>query len=188
MIRINLLPVRAAKKKETAIQQLVLAGGVLLLILVIVLSLWAVKLGQIKSTQHDIDVANVKINELKTKIGKLENLKKLKEQVYKKLTVLSNLRKNKTGPAVRLAVLSDITPDNLWLQSYRENGDAVKVNGLAFNEELIAQFIRALEASDEYQQVELVVSEQRDIAGTKLKRFDLALKLEKPKSDIGDLK
>jgi type IV pilus assembly protein PilN len=145
---------------------MVLAGGVLLLILAFVLSIWAIKLGQIKSTQHDIDVANVRINELTAKIGKLEKLKKLKEQVYTKLSVLSELRTNKTGPAIRLAILSDITPDNLWLNSYKETGDEVKIDGLAFNEELIAEFIRALEASNEYQQVELVVSEQRDVSGT----------------------
>ncbi len=43
--------------------------------------------------------ANNKINELKAKIGKLEELKTLKEQVKKKLDVLAQLRKNKTGPA-----------------------------------------------------------------------------------------
>lgn len=181
MIRINLLPVRAAKKKETAMQQLVLAGASFALVLAIVLIMFFVKLGQISGTKNDITAANAKIAELKSKIGKLDELKKLKDEVKKKLDVLAELRKKKSGPAQRLATLSDATPDQLWLESYKEAGDNVKISGLAMNEELIAQFIRALEASSDYERVDLVVSEQKDLGGTKLKRFELISQLERVK-------
>lgn len=178
MIKINLLPVRAAKKKETAIQQLALAGVVIVSIAIIVTALYAVKRAQVTAAKADIASAKSKISELKAKIGKLEELKTLKEQVIKKLEVLSQLRKNKTGPAKRLSSLSDSTPDKLWLTGYNESGDIVKLSGIAFSEELIAQFMRALEASNDFMAVELVVSEQTVVAGTKLKKFSLSLKLE----------
>jgi type IV pilus assembly protein PilN len=178
MIRINLLPVRAAKKKETALQQIFIFSAGVIAVLVLVLVLWLVKLGQISGTQNDINAANAKISELKAKIGKLDEIKKLKDEVKKKLDVLALLRKNKSGPATRLATLSDITPDQLWLEKYKENGDTISISGLAFSEELIAQFIRALEASPEYEKVDLVVSEQKDVTGYKLKRFDLTFKIE----------
>lgn len=184
MIRINLLPVRAAKKKETALQQLFIAGSSVLIVLAVVVVLWLVKLGQISGTQNDINAANAKISELKTKIGKLDEIKKLKDEVKKKLEVLSQLRKNKTGPATRLATLSDVTPDQLWIESYRESGGDIKISGLAYNEELIAQFIRALEASPEYEKVELIVSEQKDISGVKLKHFDITFRIETPKAVV----
>jgi len=178
MIRISLLPVRAAKKKETALQQVFIFSAGVIAVLVLVLVLWLVKLGQISGTQNDITAANARLSELKTRIGKLDEIKKLKDEVKKKLDVLTLLRKNKSGPASRLATLSDVTPEQLWLEKYRENGDTISISGLAFSEELIAQFIRALEASPEYQKVDLVVSEQKDITGYKLKRFDLSFKIE----------
>jgi len=178
MIKINLLPIRAAKKKETAIQQLAIAGVVVVTIALIISSLYFVKHVQVAAAKDDITSANNKINELKTKIGKLEELKALKEQVKKKLDVLSQLRKNKTGPAQRLATLSNLTPDQLWLTNYSESGQDVKISGVAFSEELIAQFMRALEASDDFMTVELVVSEQTEMAGTKLKKFDITMKLK----------
>lgn len=181
MIRINLLPVRAAKKKETAIQQLAIAGISFGLVLAIILVMFFIKLGQISGTKNDITAANAKIAELKSKIGKLDELKKLKDDVKKKLDVLAELRKNKSGPAQRLATLSDSTPDQLWLESYKEAGDTIKIAGLAMNEELIAQYIRALEASADYERVDLVVSEQKDLSGTKVKRFELTLQLERAK-------
>ncbi len=187
MIRINLLPVRAAKKKESAVQQLAIAGISFGLVLVVILIMFFVKVGQISSTKNDIAAANEKISELKGRIGKLDALKKLKDEVKKKLDVLAELRKNKSGPAKRLSTLSSSTPDRLWLESYKESGDDVKISGLAMNEELIAEFIRALEASPDYERVELVVSEQKDVAGAKLKRFELTLKLEhaKPPAVVG---
>ncbi len=177
MIKINLLPVRAAKKKETDIQQIAIFCASLLLVAVIVTAMYAVKRMQINATKNEITVANSKINELKTKIGKLEELKTLKEQVKKKLDALAQLRKNKTGPARRLATLSDNTPDQLWLTGYSENANDIRIAGFAFTEDLIASFMRSIEASADFMGVELVVSEQAEIGGTKLKRFELVCKL-----------
>ena len=184
MIKINLLPVRAAKKKETAIQQISIFCFSVCIVAVIVLALYGLKLGQISTAKDDISTANIKINELKAKIGKLEELKKFKEQVKKKLDVLAQLRKNKTGPAQRLATLSDITPDKLWLTAYSESGDNVRLSGVAATEELIAQFMRSVQASKDYTGVELVVSEQKDISGTKYKGFELVFKLKPTEAPV----
>jgi type IV pilus assembly protein PilN len=178
MIKINLLPVRAAKKKETAVQQLTIFGASVVVVLVIVGAMYGVKLGQISSTKNDINSANNKINELKTKIGKLEELKTLKEQVKKKLDVLAQLRKNKTGPAQRLATVSDITPEQLWLTAYSESGNDIRISGKAFTEDLIAQFMRSIQASNDFTAPELIESVQLDEAGTKLKSFQLSFKLK----------
>lgn len=178
MIKINLLPVRASKKKETAIQQFVLAGFVVAVVAAIVTSLYVVKRIQVATAKDDIAAANNKISELKSRIGKLEEIKTLKEQVKKKLDVLTQLRKNKTGPAQRLASLSDLTPEQLWLTNYSESGQDVKISGIAYTEELISQFMRSLEASNDFMAIELVVSEQVMAAETKLKKFDINMKLE----------
>ena len=177
MIKINLLPVRAAKKKETAVQQISIFCIGLVLVLATVMTMYFVKRLQISDAQNDISTANNTINALKVKIGKLEELKTVKEQVKKKLDVLNKLRKNKTGPAQRLATLSDSAPEQLWLTSYSEANADIKISGLALNEELIASFMRALEGSAEYMGVELVVSEQKESDGVKLKRFDITCKL-----------
>lgn len=177
MIKINLLPVRAAKKKETAMQQISIFCFGLVLVAAVIMAMYFVKRLQISDTKNDINTANNTITVLKSKIGKLEELKSVKEQVKKKLDVLNQLRKNKTGPAQRLVTLSNSVPDQLWLTSYAENNADVKISGLAYNEDLIASFMRSLEASPDYSGVELVVSEQKEANGVKLKRFDITCKL-----------
>ncbi len=178
MIKINLLPVRASKKKETAIQQIVIAGVAFVVIALVVTSMYVFKRIQVATAKENITLANNKINELKAKIGKIEEIKNLKEQVKKKLDVLISLRKNKTGPAQRLATLSDLTPEQLWLTNYSEAGQDVKISGVASNEDLIALFMKSLENSTDFMAVELIVSEQTVVAETKFKKFDITMKLE----------
>lgn len=181
MIKINLLPVRAAKKKETLRQQiLILMVSILSIVALCVIAFFFIQM-KIQSTKGEIERSETEIQDLKTKIGKVNDLKKLKEEVKKKLDVLSALRKGKVGPVHRLMVISDSTPDKLWLTKYSENGSDVGISGIAYNEELIAEFMRNLQASSDYENVELVVSEQTNIGGIKAKKFDLKIKLKTAK-------
>ncbi|RQW88630.1 MAG: fimbrial protein [Geobacter sp.] len=181
MIKINLLPVRAAKRKETVRQQAVILAGTLVLVLLIALGAYSYFLIRINSTKDEISKAEQELTELKAKIGKINELEKLKAEVTKKLNVLNQLRREKTGPVNRLQTISQAVPERLWLTNYVESGTTVTLTGVAFTEELIADFMRSIEQSPDFMNVELVVSEQVMISGMKLKKFDLRFGLEPPK-------
>ena len=183
MIKINLLPVRAAKKKETIKQQLSIAVTSIVGVLAIAGAVYAVTLTKISTTKTELTQSENEIQSLKKKIGEIDNLKKLQAEVKKKLDILNQLRKEKTGPATRLAILSDIVPEKMWLTKYAETGGNVAISGVAFSEDLIADFMRALQASDEYANVELQVSEQAEAGGIKTKKFDLTCSLKYMKKE-----
>jgi len=190
MIRINLLPYRASKKKETANQQLIIMVAALLFVLAVAGVTYYVTLGKISTTKQEIERSEAELANLKKKVGEIDKLKKLQADVQKKLDILNQLRKEKTGPTNRLARMSDIVPDRLWLTKYQENGLRVAVSGLAYNEELIAEFMRKIESSQEFGNVDLQVSEQQEISGVKLKKFDLSFEIkvntpEEPKKEAG---
>lgn len=188
MIKINLLPMRAAKRKESARQQLVLMAGVLIIFVVVILALYSYLLMKISSTNDEIARSEQEIAELKVKIGKINELEKLKSEVTKKLDVLNQLRKGRTGPVQRLLTLSQSTPDKLWLLDYDEKDSNVTVKGMAFSEEYIATFMKSLEASPEFANVELVVSEQVDLSGIKMKKFELRFNFETPNATVAAAK
>jgi type IV pilus assembly protein PilN len=183
MIRINLLPFRASRKKETATQLLVIMGVVLLVALAIFGGAYAITLGKISTTKQEITRSEAELANLKKKIGEIDNLKKLQAEVQKKLDTLGQLRKEKTGPAIRLARMSDIVPEKIWLTRYQESGPKVSISGLAYNEELIAEFMRSIQSSQEFDTVELQVSEQQVINGVKLKKFDLTCMIKVGKKE-----
>jgi type IV pilus assembly protein PilN len=181
MIRINLLPVRAAKRKETARQQVVILLGTLAIVFLITFLVYSYLLVKISSTKEEISRSEQEIVELKVKIGKIKDLEKLKSDVQKKLDVLTRLRTEKTGPVQRLLTLSQSVPDKLWVTSYSESGSVITISGVSFNEDLIASIMKSIEASTDVEKVELVVSEQAEMSGMKLKKFELKFNLEPPK-------
>jgi type IV pilus assembly protein PilN len=174
MIKINLLPVRAAKKKESARQQISILLLSVIAVLVIAFGIYSVTLAKISTAQGEIRKSEQEIKRLKEKIGEIDNIKKFQAEVKKKLDILNQLRRDKTGPATRLAKLSDAVPDKLWLTKYAESGGKISLAGVAFNEELIALFMLNLQASNEFTNVELIVSEQLETGGMKAKRFEIS--------------
>lgn len=188
MIKINLLPFRVSKKKETATQQFLIMGIVIVAALVVVALVYTVTLSKIRTTKNEITKSEEELATLKKKIGEIDNLKKLQAEVQKKLDILNQLRKEKTGPATRLARMSDIVSERMWLTKYMETGTTVSISGLAYNEDLIADFMNKIQSSPEFSNVELQVSEQQEIGGVKLKKFDLSctlnvVKKEEPPKD-----
>jgi|SRR6185369_7290189 len=183
MIKINLLPYRVSKKKETAQQQLTILAAIIVGALIALGAIYIVTAGKIKTTKSEIARSESDLADLKKKIGEIDNLKKLQAEVQKKLDILNQLRKEKTGPAIRLARLSDIVPEKMWLTKYQESGTSVSISGLSYSEDLIAEFMRNIQSSNEFGNVELQVSEQQEVGGIKLKKFDIscALKFVQPK-------
>jgi type IV pilus assembly protein PilN len=180
MIKINLLP-RSSKKKEIIRRQLIILLGAVVVVLFVGIAGYAKILGNISESQTQIGSAEAEIKSLKVEIGMINSIKKLQVEVKKKLDVLSQLRRQKSGPAARLAALSDSVPAKLWLTKYTELAGNVSVSGVAFDEDLIALFMKNLQASGAFSNVELQVSEQAEIDGVKAKRFDLAFQIKEQK-------
>jgi type IV pilus assembly protein PilN len=183
MIKINLLPVRAAKKKESINQQLTIAGLSVAGVILVCAAVYFVTTSKISATKEEIVNSEQEIQLLKKKIGEIDNIKKLQAEVKKKLDILSQLRKEKSGPAKRLAQLSDTVPDKVWLTRYSESASTVSISGVAFSEELIAQFMRNLQGSEVFSNIDLQVSEQVEMGGVKTKKFEITCSLQNVKKE-----
>jgi len=173
MIRINLLPVRAIKKKETFKQQIFILLFCVTAVVLVALGAFSLLQAKIVKLNDEVAKSESDLKQLKAKSGEIDNIKKLQEDVQKKLNVLNQLRKEKTGPAERLAKLSEATPDRLWLTKYAENGTSLSLSGVGYNEELIAEFMRNLQATGYFANIELTETTQTEFGGIKAKKFDI---------------
>jgi len=93
MIKINLLPVRAAKKKESAKQQVYIFAVAFAVYLGIGFLVYSYEMIKIKTTRDDNKRSTQELQRLKTVIGEIDNLKRLQDEVKKKLDILNRLRK-----------------------------------------------------------------------------------------------
>lgn len=146
MIRINLLPVRAGKKRELGRQYLVVAVG-LVIIALIGNWFWYNQLAtQRDKNQERINDTKRRIAELEKVIGEVNNINKRRKEVEEKLGVLEKLRKGRTGPVRMLDALSTATPKKVYLTEFEEKSSAVKLIGRAASHEDVADFMRGLSA------------------------------------------
>jgi type IV pilus assembly protein PilN len=145
MIRINLLPVRAVKKREMGRQVLVL--GVAVLVLTGVLNgVWYMDRDSTKAkNQERLNATSARIAELEKVIGEVNNINRRKREVEEKLKVLDELRKGRSGPVRMLDALSTATPKKIWLKDFDEKANAVKLEGTAVSHDDVAEFMRALQ-------------------------------------------
>lgn len=144
MIRINLLPVRAVKKREAGRQALVLIAAVLLLGLVSNY-LWYSARDEVRSDNAQrIAQTQTRIADLEKVIGEVNNINKRKKEVQEKLKVLDDLRKGRAGPVRLLDALATATPKKVWLTGFDEVGGKVKLTGSASSHEDVAEMMRGL--------------------------------------------
>jgi type IV pilus assembly protein PilN len=178
MIRINLLPVRAALKKEKLHSQL----SILILCIILVCIGCGALYVQQKITNNNIKDEIVAIEqknkELKNKIGQVKDYEKKKVDLEQKLGILKTLKDGKSGPVHLLDELSAALPEKIWLTKFSEKNGSIKLVGVADSEKTVAVFMRSLDISSYYKNIELSVTEQTKVGDRKMQKFALNCKVE----------
>jgi type IV pilus assembly protein PilN len=176
MIRINLLPFRAARKKENIKRQISIFMGI-----VVVFLLGSVygyinlsgTLGDIKGEQKKLQ-ADLKTYE--STIKKIDRLNKKIKEIRAKLNVIKDLEKGKTGPVRLLDELANAVPkDKLWLRSYNEKAGKLTLSGTAMDNETVALFMTRLEATQSITSVDLRNAKLRRVKSYGLDVSDFVL-------------
>ena len=192
MIRINLLPYRAARKKENIRRQI----GIFFLSLLVVV---AILLFYDMRLQKQIDVLNANIAENKTILAKFESrakevdrIKKAFRNLENKTKVIRNLETKRNDAVFLLDNMTklvaetplssgseslsdkDTTPvKRLWFTNFDAKGDHISIKGIAMDNKTVADFMTRLESSKLYKNVNLITLQQQKITKLNLKRFDI---------------
>ena len=173
MIRINLLPVKALQAEVTRRREIVIGAVVLGAVLALLIGTHIYQTlelsglqSELASLRADLQALNVKIKE----VGDLQN--KIKD-LRSKNKIIENLNKKKSGPVLVMENLSSATPNSLWLTDLRESGGNVTMNGLAVDNQTIADFMKAITLSKHFNNVELVETTQGAGPTAALKKFSI---------------
>nr|WP_320050604.1 PilN domain-containing protein [uncultured Desulfuromonas sp.] len=180
MIRINLLPVKAAQKKEQLRNQVIVAVLALVIVVAGCLFVEMTIQSDIKTVKADIAKNKEEIKSLQKKIGEVNKFKALQEELKNKLEVLQTLKDAKSGPVHLMDDLISALPENLWVTSFSEKGGNITIKGVGLSEDDVADFMTNLDTSPYYKNVRLKVTKQKAARGLRLQNFELVCKAEKP--------
>lgn len=184
MIRINLLPVKAAQKKEKLKGQLVVAGVSVLITLGLCAIAYVQMLNWVEEARSNVEQKKMEITRLMKIIGEANEYKKRQESLQAKLDVLDKLEKSRSGPIILLDELYKAMPDKLWLESFKENGQKANLSGYGINEETVALFMRNLDLSSAFANISLKGTQQTVKDGVKLNKFDIECDLKNKQVDV----
>ena len=171
MIRINLLPVREAKRQANMRKQGALLGvaagmGVLLSVA------WNLTIVSAASAkQAEIRDAKKELKQLESTREEVERFREEKEDIENKLSVIQNLQRNRTGQVRILDEIADRIPERMWIESLDLSGGNVKIGGVSIDAEVVAEFLNALAASPELRDVDLEETTLVKTDGLKLNKF-----------------
>lgn len=181
MIRINLLPVRAARKKENLKNQLYIFLFSLVLVLVGLFFVDSSNKSKIRQLNAEIKKNEAEIDRLKAIIGEVGKLKARKKSLEDKTKVIEKLKSGRNAPVRMMDEFSNVIPQKAWINSFSENGSSITINCEAVNEEVISDFMITLEKSDYFDDVRLT---QITNTGGGRKAFGLSARLSNPPETV----
>jgi type IV pilus assembly protein PilN len=176
MIRINLLPFRAARKKENIRRQLMVYGLSVVLLLAVMGWIFIYLTGTLSGLKKDEQNKQKELKTYEATIKKIADLEKKIKEIKAKLAVIQELEKNKTGPVHLLDEIAMAVPkEKLWLSSMKETRGSLTLTGTAMDNETVALFMTNLEKSDYVSGVDLQSAKLRTIPDYKLNVADFVL-------------
>lgn len=174
MIRINLLPVREARRKANLRQQGLLLGATLGAALVLCLGLHTAIAAQISAEETRVAEAQVELKKLEDTLLEVERYRKEKEEIEAKLAVITRLEKNRQGPVRIMDEVASRTPERLWLSELNLSDGVLEMKGTSTDNEVIAAFMTSLSESSFLSQVELQETNLKDAKGLKVNEFKIS--------------
>ncbi|MDY0162733.1 PilN domain-containing protein [Desulfobotulus sp.] len=180
MIRINLLPFRAARKKENIRRQISIFMLSLVLVF-LVMGVVAVRLEtQIGEQKELLAQRQKEASSLEAQARQVGVIRKELEVLEQKMKVLGSLEEGRRLPVeIFEALTEDVIPQRMWLLSYKGDQSRVQMSGLALDDKTVADFMTNLEKNGFFSSVSLESVRQQMQGTVALRAFSLVCQRKK---------
>ena len=204
MIRINLLPIRKVKRAEASQRQFVYMGMAVLATVVGVVFLHLQAAGQLEEIKRKNTILTADVARLKQEIGDYDKIRSQREELLRQRKTIQALDAGRTGPVYLLREMSEILspgkgptfdrvtyeetlrrdpnagfnaswdPRRVWMEAYAEDQKHVRLRGAAKSNEDVAEFLKRLNSSVFFSEVNLDSTTQVSGHGIKFVNFGLS--------------
>ncbi|SHO51974.1 PilN domain-containing protein [Desulfopila aestuarii] len=181
MIRINLLPVRQLKKRAKARNQIVAVTIGFIFFLAALGAVAYLQTMKVSALQTAIADTNREIEKFKPVLAQIKQIEATQKELERKSAVIDKL-KSDSSLTVRVLdeVANIIDNERMWLLDLNQQGGSLSLNGVALDNQTVAEFMDDLKLSPFVSNVELTDSSLRKIAGRDLKSFSLSCSVSQP--------
>jgi type IV pilus assembly protein PilN len=203
VIRINLLPSRKAKRQGAGQRQFLLMGLAVLGTVGLVIYFHLDATNALENAQRDNTILQAEVAKLKQELGDYDRVRAQREELLKQRKTIQSLESGRTGPVYLLREMSEILspgkgptfdrvsyeetlrrdpnagfsnwePKRAWLESYVEEKLRIRLRGSAKSNEDVAEFLKRLNSSVFFKDVNLDATAQAARGAVKYVNFGLS--------------
>ncbi len=175
-VRINLLPYRKIRRAERQRRfNFLLVGAVVAGAAVVMLGQNYIN-GRIEHQQERNQRLETAIAKLDKEIAEIKDLKAKINDVLERKRVVENLQSGRSRSVILMDEISRQLPEGVYLNSIKQQGDAVSLVGVADTNARVASLVRNLGASQWMESPELVEIHAVQIGNIKQSAFTLNVK------------
>lgn len=179
MIRINLLPYRAERRKEANRRKAAIYLLGVMALGLILFSFNSYLTGKIAELEENIQFTQTELNKYKKILAEIANIKKELATLKRKIDVIKDLSRNRKEPVILLETMSELMiKDRMWLTNFEEKDKNIQIAGIALDDQTIADYMQRLEQKFSDVQLGPIVLKPHD--GLRLKAFKLSFRNQDP--------
>ncbi len=177
MIRINLLSSREIEAEIGRRQDIVVAVLGLGTAVALCLAVFLYQMFRTTMLQREVSSLRAEIASIEGSAKEVAELQSTIASLKQKVTVIEDLSKKKVGPVRVMESLSASAPERLWVTEFKENGGNLTLTGMAIDNQTVADFMKALQGTQYFKDVELVEAAQAQQDKLALKKFAVRSRL-----------
>lgn len=179
MIRINLLPHRAEKRRARQIQFVAFSVISLIFGAVVVGFVHVTIMTQISYQEGRNAYLNKEIAVLDKQIDEIKKLREQTQSLLARKTVVENLQSTRSDVVHLLDQMLRILPDGVYLKSLKQTGNRINLSGYAQSNARVSTLMRAIEDSPWLDTPTLVQVQATRVGSETLNEFNLNFNLTK---------
>lgn len=183
MARINLLPWRAALRKQRKIEFFTALGVVASVAIVVWIGIHLYYQSHIDYQNGRNAFIQAETAKLDSQIREIQELEKEKQRLIARMKAIEGLQASRPLIVRILDEIVTTLPDGVYLTSITQTGDSLKISGVAESNARVSSLMRNIEKSSWLTAPNLQIIESADSSGRRLARFTLTLRQVSPQTN-----
>ena len=179
MMRINLLPHRAHKRRARQIQFFAFSAISLVLGVLVVGFVHTYISTQISYQERRNQYLKQEIEVLNKQIAEINKLREQTESLLARKTVVENLQTTRSDVVHLMDQMLRILPDGVYLKSLKQTDNNINLVGYAQSNARVSTLMRAIENSPWLEKPALIVISATTASGVRVSEFTLNFSLKK---------
>jgi type IV pilus assembly protein PilN len=173
MIRINLLEVKKRRRTDPVLIELLVFIAVVLCGVIFIVNVNFSMRSELDNYNSEIALLQLELNKLKKIKHEIDEFKKNKEILQKKIDIVKNLKKGQKGYAPLFINLEKSLPDDVWIGNVSYNGSIITLNVTSLRSSSVNEFIMNLYKTKMFTNIELKVVKKGNVDKIDINNFDI---------------